>query len=119
MGGIGINMLWDKSMRTMRDPNKLKNLASKPQLKLWTVAVVVLGFIYFLMSDGDFSFLLTLSSLVQCFAFISIVMQFLSNEDQLSRVTFIIYSLGITGRLTSILFYEGYLPYDRTGDWFY
>ncbi len=37
----------------------------------------------------------------------------------LSAKTLQLYSAVFAGRLSSILIFEGYLPYDRTGDWMY
>ena len=82
--------------------------------------VVLLGVWHFL-SDGDFSFLMTLGSLLVLFGFLLLVAKALLTR-KLSNVSFKTlqaYALVYAARLTSILFYEGYLPYDKSGDWFY
>lgn len=64
---------------------------------------------------------MTLSSLFVLFAFgllltKAIMMKSIAN---ISLKTLECYALIFIGRLSSILFYEGYLPYDKSGDWFY
>jgi len=84
---------------------------------------VVLGvlLIYHLISDGDFSFLLTLSSLARMAGFGIVLFGFFreKNAQSLSLKTMQLYVAVHFLRLCSILFYEGYLPYDSTGDWVY
>lgn len=41
------------------------------------------------------------------------------NTSGISLKTLQCYALVFAARLCSILVYEGYLPYDRSGDWFY
>ena len=76
---------------------------------------------YHLFSDGDFSFLMTLGSLLVLFAFLLLVAKvaFTRSVKNLSLKTLQCYALVFAARLLSILRYEGYLPYDRSGDWFY
>ena len=86
----------------------------------FSMAVVALLF-YHLLSDGDFSFLLTLGAVVRMFAFLLLVIKMVMdrNADGLSGKTLIIYLFVFLARLTSILRFEGYLPYDSSGDWLY
>lgn len=76
-------------------------------------------FVYHVLSDGDFSFLLTLGSLITTFGF-TILFGKLSRSksfDGVSLKSLQLYALVFACRLSSILVYEGYLPYDSTGDW--
>lgn len=84
------------------------------------LAVVVLLF-YHLLSDGDFSFLLTLGAVVRMFAFGVLLTKLVVDKaaDGLSGKTLIIYLFAFISRLASILRFEGYLPYDSSGDWLY
>ena len=109
----------DKLKRALRDPYKLRKIARMPQFKLWVVFVFLLGLVYLLLSDGDFSFLLTLASTIQMFAFIGIIVQLWTMKEGLSLYTFVFYALIMASRLSSTLFFEGYLPFDSSGDWFY
>lgn len=87
----------------------------------------VLGFlvacflVYHTLSDGDFSFLLTLGSLLNLFGFglLLIKLAVTRKATNISLKTLQAYALVFSFRLVSILFYEGYLPFDRSGDWFY
>ena len=86
-----------------------------------TQIMVVLFFVYHFFSDGDFSFLMTLGSLLVLFGFGLLVVKAVLT-GKLSTVSFKAlqaYALVFSARLCSILFYEGYLPYDKSGDWFY
>jgi ER lumen protein retaining receptor len=63
----------------------------------------------------------TLGSLFVLFAFGLLVAKVVltGSASNISLKTLECYALVFAARLTSILFYEGYLPYDRSGDWFY
>eukprot|EP00397_Hematodinium_sp_SG-2012_P043150 GEMP01047900.1.p1 GENE.GEMP01047900.1~~GEMP01047900.1.p1 ORF type:complete len:280 (+),score=30.68 GEMP01047900.1:92-931(+) len=81
-------------------------------------AVVV---VYCFFSDGDFSFLLTLSSLVNMFSFLMVVIKIETGRTckGVSLKMMECY-LALTGaRLIAIVPFEGYLPFDRSGDWLY
>ena len=77
--------------------------------------------VYHTLSDGDFSFLLTLGSLLNLFGFglLLIKIAVTRKATNISLKTLQAYALVFSFRLMSILFYEGYLPFDRSGDWFY
>ncbi len=83
--------------------------------------MVVLFFVWHFLSDGDFSFLMTLGSMLVLFGFGLLVAKALLYRklSNLSYKTLQAYALVFMARLSSILFYEGYLPYDKSGDWFY
>lgn len=72
-------------------------------------------------SDGDFSIVLTLSSVVQCFGFLLLTLKVNYQRDVsgLSSRTLECYVIFFIFRLTSTLFKNGYLPMDRSGDWIY
>ena len=64
---------------------------------------------------------MTLGSLLVLFGFCLLAAKALLTR-KLSHVSFKTlqaYALVFAARLCSILFYEGYLPYDKSGDWFY
>lgn len=87
----------------------------------WTALLVFILFVYHLFSDGDFSFLLTLGGLINCFAFVILLVKIRDQKSAsgLSLKTLELYLLVFFFRLCSILFFEGYLPYDKSGDWLY
>ena len=72
-------------------------------------------------SDGDFSFLMSLGSLISVFSFATLLAKafFTGSVQGVSMKTITSYLIVFIARLSSILIYEGYLPYDKSGDWFY
>ena len=83
--------------------------------------LVAVFFVWHFFSDSDFSFLMTLGSILVLFGFGLLAAKALLTR-KLSNVSFKTlqaYTLVFAARLCSILFYEGYLPYDKSGDWFY
>lgn len=93
----------------------------KANLTIWSACFAVIFFCYHLFSDGDFSFLLTFGSFVRAFAFAILIFKALSQKSVagLSLKTVEIYGFVFVFRLFSILRYQGYLPYDSSGDWLY
>lgn len=77
--------------------------------------------VYCWFSLGDFSFLMTYGAMARMFGFgILNVKTFTSKRATgVSVKTLQLYCLVFTLRLTSILRHEGYLPYDKSGDWLY
>lgn len=130
-------------------------------LVYFAVLVLVL-FVYHFLSDGDFSFLMTLGSMLTLVAFGMLVTKVIIHKGTsgISIKSLQAFALVFAGRLCSILvsqqsigagrlvgrlhrlalptectsthfivpceplhaplqFYEGYLPFDKSGDWFY
>merc|ERR1719316_1722703 len=77
--------------------------------------------IFWVFSSGDFSFLLTLSSLVSMFSFLMVAMAIESGKTVkgVSLKMMECYILVFFTRLTAIIPFEGYLPFDKSGDWLY
>lgn len=99
----------------------MKALLSRREAKYWILLLLAVGLIYFLFSDGEFSFALTLSVIMQAFAVALLVMKVIATRDTygLSSDTLICLAFVLVGRLSSTLFFLGYLPYDSSGDWLY
>lgn len=78
-------------------------------------------FVYSFLSGGDFSFLMTYGAMSRMFGFgILNVKTFKSKRATgVSVKTLQLYCLVFFFRLTSIIRHEGYLPYDKSGDWLY
>lgn len=87
----------------------------------WVCGITFTILIFFFISSKDYSFLLTLSALTQCLAFLIIVLKVINsnNTSGLSINTLICYMILLICRLTSTIFFTGYLPSDSSGDWFY
>ena len=94
---------------------------NKKDVIFWILAVMLISFVYIFISSKDFSFLIVLSSLVQMLSFVIILFKVISYEScsGLSYNTALCYTIILASRLTSTLFYHGYLPSDEAGDWFY
>ena len=77
--------------------------------------------VYHLFSDGDFSFLMTLGSMSSAFAFVMLFWKMLTqnNAAGVSAKSLQMYSLVFLFRFLSIYWHEGYLPFDKSGDWIY
>ncbi len=108
---------------SMKDPQTLifymkKN---KKDIFFWSFGILLILFVYIFISSKDYSFLIVLSSLVQMLSFIVILLKVISYEScsGLSYHTVLCYVIILASRLTSTLFYHGYLPSDQAGDWFY
>jgi len=89
--------------------------------KHWGVLVVCTLVVWFVLSSRDFSFLLTLSSILRCFGMIVMNMKMWGDNTAsgLSVKTLQLYAVVFFTRLMSIVRHQGYLPYDKTGDWLY
>lgn len=100
-----------------------KRLWLKHQFSLmcYFALIVAVLLVYHTLSDGDFSFLMTLGSLLVLFGFALLVAKVAATRkaSNISLKTLQAYALVFAARLCSILFYEGYLPFDKSGDWFY
>uniref|UniRef100_A0A7S2H0H3 ER lumen protein-retaining receptor n=1 Tax=Helicotheca tamesis TaxID=374047 RepID=A0A7S2H0H3_9STRA len=88
---------------------------------MWAGFFSVSLFVYFVLSGGDFSFLMTYGAMARMFGFgILNVKTFTSKRATgVSIKTLQLYSMVFFFRLTSIIRHEGYLPYDKSGDWLY
>lgn len=90
-------------------------------LSSWGPFASAVLIVFWFFSDGDFSFLLTLSSLVNMFSFVMVVIK-IENGKTCKGVSLKMmecYLALMAARLVAIVPFEGYLPYDRSGDWLY
>eukprot|EP00451_Oxyrrhis_marina_P013429 CAMPEP_0204327518 /NCGR_PEP_ID=MMETSP0469-20131031/12648_1 /ASSEMBLY_ACC=CAM_ASM_000384 /TAXON_ID=2969 /ORGANISM="Oxyrrhis marina" /LENGTH=285 /DNA_ID=CAMNT_0051309757 /DNA_START=12 /DNA_END=869 /DNA_ORIENTATION=- len=107
----------------LQDPEKMKSwaLAHQDALKAWGGLLFGVIVVFWFFSDGDFSFLLTLASLISMFGFLMVAVK-VSSSKSCKGVSLIMseaYVVVSICRLCSIIPYEGYLPYDKSGDWLY
>lgn len=88
---------------------------------LWSGFLSVSFVVYYFISSGDYSFLLTFASFMRCFGFMLLTTKIWSAASMkgISVKTLELYLLVFLFRLLSIMRFQGYLPYDQTGDWFY
>lgn len=115
----------EQFQEAMKDPEKMKMLAMKyaktEAFKVWGTFFVFVFVVFWLCSSGDFSFLLTLSSIVSMFSFGLVAMKIESGRSVqgVSLKMMECYILIFFGRLCAIVPFEGYLPFDKSGDWLY
>mmetsp|Transcript_24838 Transcript_24838/g.41389 ORF Transcript_24838/g.41389 Transcript_24838/m.41389 type:complete len:292 (-) Transcript_24838:152-1027(-) len=104
-----------KKMLTTAYATHTKNLG------VWVGFFTMSLLIYYFFSSGDFSFLLTYASVMRCFGFgvLNYRMWSTKSAKGVSVKTLEVYALTFTVRLLSILRHQGYLPFDKSGDWFY
>jgi len=88
---------------------------------MWAGFFTVSLFVYFLMSGKDFSFLMTYGAMSRMFGFGILNLKTWKSQRAtgVSVKTLQLYSIVFFVRLTSIVRHEGYLPYDKSGDWLY
>lgn len=88
---------------------------------IWAGFFTASLFVYFLLSGGDFSFLMTYGAMSRMFGFGILNLKTFKSQRStgISAKTLQLYSLVFFFRLTSIIRHEGYLPYDKSGDWLY
>jgi hypothetical protein len=87
----------------------------------WVVlATAVLG-AYHLFSDGDFSVLMTLSSMAQAFGMVMLCIQLASTQSAkgISMKSMQLHAATFFFRFIATFFHEGYLPLDSSGDFIY
>lgn len=90
-------------------------------IAVWAGFLSISLVVYYLLSSGDFSFLLTYAAFMRCFGFglMNYRMWTLKTVKGVSLKTLELYALTFIARLLSIMRHQGYLPFDKTGDWFY
>ena len=107
----------------IRDPKILmyEIKRRRKDLIFWISIIIAILLIYIFASSKDFSFFLVLSSIVQTCAFVIILIKVTDRQtcSGLSVNTLICYCILLFARLTSTLFYPGYLPSDSSGSWLY
>jgi ER lumen protein retaining receptor len=88
---------------------------------LWAGFFTASLVVYSFMSGGDFSFLMTYGALARMFGFgiLNVKTWKSQRATGVSIKTLQLYCLVFFFRLTSIMRHEGYLPYDKSGDWLY
>jgi hypothetical protein len=99
----------------------MKSTRKSSMLAPWLGFLLGSLVVYMAFSDGDFSFLLTYASMTRCFGISLLVAKMVMSKSAagLSAKTLHCYAVVFGCRLVSIMRHEGYLPYDRSGDWVY
>lgn len=95
--------------------------ALNKEVLMWAGFLTVSLFVFFALSGGHFSFLLTYGGLARAFGFAILNLKIFGSKKTsgISAATLQLYSAVFLFRLASVTFHEGYLPYDKSGDWLY
>lgn len=89
-------------------------------LAAYVGCAAVSGWVYFVMAEQEISSMLTVSSLLQCLAFVLLSrMISVHGTAGVAVPTLRLQVLALSCRLSSTLHLNGYLPYDPSGDWIY
>lgn len=93
----------------------------KNSILIWCSFLVASFVVYWFFSSGDFSFLLTFAAFMRCFGFglLNAKMWGQKTAKGVSIKSLQLYALVFITRLISIMRHQGYLPFDKSGDWFY
>ena len=88
---------------------------------MWAAFFTMSLFVYFVLSGRDFSFLMTYGAMARMFGFGILNLKTWRSKrvSGISAKSLQLYCLTFFFRLTSIIRHEGYLPYDKSGDWLY
>lgn len=124
VGGLGVNTAGDYENDKSTSKAGKKSIALQAlnqNVLLWAGFFTASLLVYFMISGRDFSFLMTYGAMARMFGFgILNVKTFKSQRASgVSVKSLQLYSLVFFFRLTSIFRHEGYLPYDKSGDWLY
>eukprot|EP01066_Platyproteum_vivax_P013003 Platyproteum_vivax@DN5919_c0_g1_i3.p1 len=94
---------------------------NQAQIPFWVVCGILVLLAYHVCSDGDYSFMLTVGSIVSLLSFILMISKIVKSNDMsgISIEMMKCYALLSAARLTSILVYDSYLPFDKSGDYVY
>ncbi|CAD7929651.1 unnamed protein product [Amoebophrya sp. A120] len=119
----GVSSFAAEVWQALGDAEKTKRLIIKYQVevRLYLAVLLAMYLAYHLLSDGDFSFLLTLGSMISMCSF-SMVAAWIETHKSCQGISvkmLEVYLLVQFGRLVAIVPFEGYLPFDASGDWFY
>lgn len=83
------------------------------------LAFIGVGAVWFLVAEGEFSSILTVSVMIQCLAAVLLGLQMLSSGSAagISARSLFLDILALCCRLSSTLWLNGYLPVDASGDY--
>lgn len=111
----------DEEDKSKKGKKSLALHALNKNVIIWAGFFSLSILVYYMLSGGDFSFLMTYGAMSRMFGFgILNVKTFTSKRATgVSTKTLQLYCMVFFFRLTSIVRHEGYLPYDKSGDWLY
>jgi len=98
-----------------------KNVPSQQVLVAYTTFIGSTMAMHHLVAQGEFSSILTVAGMLQCFGFTLLVLQILMKGSSagISARALVLDALALCCRLSSTTWLNGYLPVDASGDWVY
>ncbi|CAD7968180.1 unnamed protein product [Amoebophrya sp. A25] len=113
----------DDFRRSWHDGDKMQLFFTKyrAEIRIYGIFAFAIFASWVLISDGDFSFTLTLASLISMCSFLMMCAWVETHKScqGVSVKMLEIYLLLQFARLCAVIPFEGYLPFDKSGDWFY
>jgi len=107
----------------VNNPHKINNWVMQHQssVQIWSMFVLTLFLVVLFISDRQFSFMLTFSSMISMMSLLMMLfkIEMAKSVQGVSMNMIISFLLFLSCRAASIIFWQGYLPYDATGDWMY
>lgn len=93
----------------------------KTEFRAYGGATLLIFLVWWFVSSGDWSFVLTLASIVSMCSFlmVAVCIESFKSCQGISVKMLEVYLLVQMGRLIAIVPFDGYLPYDRSGDFLY
>lgn len=96
-----------------------KSNVSTPVLVAYGLFFAIAMLVYHFVANGEFSAVLTLSVIFQCFALSLLALQSQSSASGISAKALMLEAMSISCRLSSTVWLNGYLPVDASGDFVY
>jgi len=90
-------------------------------LRAYVVFLCLAACVWHFVANGEFSAILTMAEMLQCFAFVTLAMQVISSGSAagISARSLALEAISLCCRLSSTTWLNGYLPVDASGDWLY
>jgi len=106
---------------TINQSSKMPSTQRSELGLVYAVFVTVALLVFHWIAEGEFSAVLTLSAIFQCLAFCLLGVHALSTSSVqgISAKSLQLEGVALACRLASTIWFEGYLPSDRTGDFLY
>ncbi|KAK8798635.1 hypothetical protein WA588_003715, partial [Blastocystis sp. NMH] len=117
-----MNAYLDRTKRSLQKIDFKKYMkANRMNFLIWAFLVLCILVCFHFFSDGDFSFLLTLGSVISAFGFGLILFRSITTHSVsgISLKSLQCYALVYLTRTIAVCNSSSYLPFDKSGDWFY
>ena len=106
-------------MAVFASPFKRQLADNKQECGSYLALVTGAALVWGLVSSGEFSFAMTLGSITSMFSFAMLAVCLRKTAQGISLRMLEVYAILQFFKCWAVLPYEGYLPFDASGDWFY